>query len=141
MRIFIKKTLTASAVMAASLFVSASSAMAITSCWDAPDPPGCTLQCWFGGPCPLEQVRAKGPVIGFKLPDGSGKGAEEFRAALLKFDPIKGETVNTIRKEFSGRVKTQTCAPDDLLDVLTKAVSTSKEHRQAAAMVAKACFK
>lgn len=141
MRIFIKKTVAASAVMAAGLIGSASSALAITSCWEAADPPGCTLQCWFGGPCPLDQIKARGPEIGFKLPQGATKGTAEFYAGLKSLGPIKAEALTSIRKEFSDRPKTQTCAPDDLLGVMTKAVSTSKDHRQAAEMVAKTCLK
>lgn len=135
-----QKVLISAAVISTSLMMSVSSAWAITSCWQASDPPGCWLQCTFGGPCPLESVSQVSTAIEFKLPKADSEASQHFGEVLKKREGPSLKEINRSR-EMYGKVSGQTCKPEQLLAVMTKAVDQSKDHLGAAQIVAKSCLK
>lgn len=128
------------AVAATSLMMSMSSAWAISSCWQASDPPGCWLQCTFGGPCQLDSVSSSGSAIQAELPNAKTEVSQKFTATLKnlgKADVDGFEKSRDVYREIGG----QTCKPEQLVAVMTDAVGQGKDHMAAANTVAKTCFK
>ncbi|MBT2132247.1 hypothetical protein [Aliiroseovarius lamellibrachiae] len=135
-----KRTFFGGVIAATSLMMSMSSAWAITSCWQASDPPGCWLQCTFGGPCPLESVAGEGAAIEVELPNPETGASHEFARTLKDIGKIDVDGFKKSRDAYR-KIGAQTCKPQELVEVMTKAVGQGKGHMAAAGAVAKNCFK
>lgn len=135
-----KKAFMGVAVAATSLMMSMSSAWAIGSCWQASDPPGCWLQCTFGGPCPLDSIAGSGSAIQAELPGAKTEVSQKFTATLKNLGKPDVDGFKKSREAYR-EIGGQTCKPEQLVAVMTDAVGQAKDHMAAAGTVAKTCFK
>ncbi len=135
-----KRTVLGGVIAATSLMMSMSSAWAITSCWQAADPPGCWLQCTFDGPCPLESIAAEGSAIEVQVPGAKTQISQEFAETLKGLGKVDVSGLKKSRSTYR-KIGAQTCKPQELVEVMTKAVGQGKGHMAAAGIVAKSCFK
>jgi hypothetical protein len=121
------------AIALAGMMALPTSAFAITSCWQASDPPGCWLQCTFGGPCPLESISGEAVAeIEFKLPSAKTEMSQKVSERLKKMAKMDKDSLMRSRKMFAGSTLVQTCEPEKLLGVIGETASPMK--------VADACF-
>lgn len=109
-------------------------AHAATSCWGTSDPPGCWLQCSFGGPCPLEKVKVREGFenVRYKLLSQRSEAYQQALESMKKRSKMDAESFNRNRVELKRPLR-QICEPEKLLAVMGETLSPRK--------VAGTCFK
>jgi len=121
------------AIAIAGMMALPTSVLAATSCWTTADPPGCWLQCTFGGPCPLESISGKAVAeIDFKLPSAKSEMSQKVSKRLQEAAKMDKDSLMRSREMFAGSSLVQVCEPEKLLGVIGETASPMK--------VADACF-
>jgi len=116
------KSVVIKAAMAVGILGFATPSFAINSCWQASDPPGCWLQCNFGGPCPVPwYVNARYENVNYNLNNSNSKLYKEV-VSIIKKDAKKDKRAKSKKalKVKKGVTLYQTCSANKLLETIKK---------------------